>query len=236
MNIDNKVNSTVGLLEAFEERIRVLEECVASITDPSYHQLAVVTIEDIEGLLKIFEDSLNPLELCDQINLSGNQYKSMIYKLGIESEVVKLREAGDTIANIAARFSMSTRTISRFFKHFDSLSLITKAKIKNSSVMNTTDRLEELMAMILRQLNKLEGLDNETHVKYIGELRQTIGLAAQISEKIATYTAYKEFSKAVENILLAELPERRLEIIQRLKELQGGGTQTALPLNPLNRN
>lgn len=235
MDIEKKINSSLGLLEKLEDNVTILEDCTKFITDSSTRTLAENVIAEMKQLLTIFEGSFNPLELADQVNLAGYSFKSKIYQLGIASEIVRLREAGNSLANIANSFSISTSAVTRFLSHYDNLSAVAKAKVKTSSVMNTTDRLEDLMTMILRQLHRLEGVNDDVHVKYIGELRQTLGLAAQVSEKIATYKSYQSFREAVQTILISELPDRRLEIIKKLKSLQDHETGQALPLSPVSR-
>jgi len=231
--LEKKVNSSLGLLERLEDNITILVDCCRLIPDRDTRTLAENTLTETKQILDIFEDSFNPLELADKAVLSGYTFKSKIYQLGIASEIIKLREAGNGIRSIANSFNVSETAVRRFLKHYDSLSAVAKAKIKSSSVMNTTDRLEDLMTMILRQLHRLEGVNDDVHVKYIGELRQTLGLAAQVSEKIATYKSYQNFREAVQTILITELPERRLEIIKKLKSLQDNESTQALPLNPV---
>lgn len=233
MDITKKINSSIGLLERFEDNINLIEDCTKFISNIDTRTLAENTIAELKQLIEIFEDSFNPLELADKANLSGFTFKSKIYQLGIAAEIIKLREAGTSMRGIAASFNISDTAVRRFLKHYDSLSAVAKAKIKTNSVMNTTDRLEDLMTMILRQLHRLEGVNDDVHVKYIGELRQTLGLAAQVSEKIATYKSYQNFREAVQSILASELPERRLEIIRKLKALQQDEVSQALPLNPV---
>lgn len=235
MDIDKKVSGSLGLLERLEDNLSILEDCCRFISEGDTRTLADNTLVETKQILSIFEESFNPLELADQAALSGYTFRSKIYQLGIASEIIRLREAGNGMRSIANSFNVSETAVARFLKHYDSLSAVAKAKIKTSSVMNTTDRLEDLMTMILRQLHRLEGVNDDVHVKYIGELRQTLGLAAQVSEKIATYKAYQNFREAVQTILVTELPERRLEIIKKLKSLQGAGdtSSQALPLNPV---
>lgn len=236
MNIDKVINTSLGLLEKLDSCINSLKECVKlNIVDNESREFALHRIRDLEQIAKVVSESFNPVDLSDNANLAGYVFKSKIYELGIASEIIRLRETGNTINAIAGQYNLSAATINRFLKHYDSMSQLTKAKIKASSVMNTTERLEDLMAMILRQLHRLEGVDDEVHVKYIGELRQTLGLAAQVSEKIATYKAYQQFRHSVQEILCSELPDRRLEIINKLKTLQESNTLNALPIAPAGR-
>jgi hypothetical protein len=86
MDINKKINSSIGLLEKFESNIEILRECFESISITLPQDIKVVaqnTIEELKQLIAIFEDSFNPLELSDQINLSGNIFKSKVYSLGI---------------------------------------------------------------------------------------------------------------------------------------------------------
>jgi hypothetical protein len=231
MDVNNVINSSLGIVERLEDTINSISKYIElNIAEDVSREYLLERTKELKQLEKIISNSFNPLEISDNAKVSGITFKSKIYELGIAAEIVRLRENGATINEIAKSFSLDHSVISRFLKHFDTLSKVSKAKIKTESVMNTTERLEDLMSMILRQLHRLEGVDDEVHVKYIGELRQTLGLAAQISEKITTYQSYQDFMHKVKELLISELPERRLEIIGKLKALQEDPILKALPM------
>lgn len=226
---DNTLQLSLGLLESLESLIESLNDRVKSSVVGEENLNVILDLTGrIENTLSIITENINPVELADKARISGRRYVSIIHTLGISGEVIRCRERGETIANIASKFSIHISTVSRYLKYYDKLSKAKQSKIKANSVMNTTERLEDIMSMCLRQLHRLEGFNDEVHVKYIGELRQTIGLAAQVSEKIATYKAYEQFKQTVEEILLSELPERRMEIVRKLKSLKDNNT-LALP-------
>lgn len=230
MDINNVINTSLAIIERLEDTIESIGNYVElNIPEDTKREYLETRINELKQLAKIISNSFNPIEISDNVNLSGLTFKSKIYELGIAAEIIRLRESGATITQIAKSFSLTDYMVSRFLKHYDSLSKVAKAKVKTESVMNTTERLEDLMTMILRQLHRLEGVDDEVHVKYIGELRQTLGLAAQISEKITTYQSYQSFMLKVKELLISELPERRLEIIGKLKALQEDPILKALP-------
>lgn len=226
---DNTLQLSLGLLESLESLIECLNDRVkSSVVGEENLNVILDLTSRIESTLTIITENINPVELADKARISGRRYVSIIHTLGISGEVIRCRERGETVADIASKFSIHPSTVSRYLKYYDKLSKAKQSKIKANSVMNTTERLEDIMNMCLRQLHRLEGLNDDVHVKYIGELRQTIGLAAQVSEKIATYKAYEQFKQTVEEILLSELPERRMEIVRKLKSLKDNNT-LALP-------
>ena len=226
---DNTLQLSLGLLESLESLIICLDDKVKSSVVGEENLTVILDITSrIKNTLDIITDNINPLELADKARLSGHRFVSIIHTLGISGEVVRCRERGEPIVEIANKFSISIGTVSRYLKYYDKLSKAKQSKIKANSIMNTTERLEDIMNMCLRQLHRLEGQNDDVHVKYIGELRQTIGLAAQVSEKIATYKAYEQFKQTVEEILLSELPERRMEIVRKLKSLKDNNS-LALP-------
>lgn len=229
MKIDSIINSSLGVLETFEDSLLLLANYIEFIEDEDKKTAAEQQLNKLESILNIIKDSFNPIELSDKVRLSGYKYKSIIYDLGIAGDLIRLREANTTMKDIADRYNIKYTTVTSFFKHFDTLAQVEKAKVKAASVMNTTERLEDLMNMCLRQLHRLEGVNDDVHVKYIGELRQTFGLAAQVSEKIATYKAYEDFKTKVRQILIDELPDRKLEIINKLKAITADETAKALP-------
>lgn len=138
---------------------------------------------------------------------------SKIERLGIGGEIVRLRTRM-TLQELADKFNLTAPTVSRFLKRYDKMKASEKSQVRRHSVFDIFDRLEELSAMIYRQLAALEN-QPETHVKYIAELRQTLDLAARLAKELYTIRKYEQFKSAVVEVLLSELPERRRELQQR---------------------
>lgn len=229
MQIDPIIDTSLGVIESFEDSLTLLETCIEYIENENKLTLARQHLENLYAIKDILEGSYNAVDISDNARLAGHRYNSIIYQLGIAGDLVRLKEGNATSKTIAEQYNLKVNTVRNFFKHYDQLTQIEKSKLKASSVMNTTERLEDLMNMCLRSLNRVEGINDDVHVKYIGELRQTLGLAASVAEKIATYKTYENFRKQVQDILIDVLPERKLEIIGRLKSIQDDPTMKALP-------
>lgn len=220
MSIDVQINSSLGLLEAVEDSIEVLDDCITFIQNPTKLDIAKRNIKTLSDCFKVFSDSFNPIDLAtNAFNLNSGR-TSKIYQLGLAGLIIEGLEKGIGVDKVAHMYDIDRNTVRRFVRHYKSLTKANQAKVKASSVMNTTERLEELMTMCMRQLSRLEGTNDDVHVKYIAELRQTYQLAVQVAEKIATYNNYQRFRDEVTQILIDEIPERKHEIVRRLQGLQ----------------
>lgn len=178
-----------------------------------------VLSDTVKSIVNILDTEAAPIEIYNNIELGNRLNVSIIDKLGIGGEVVRLRKQGHTIAQIAAQFKLDTTTISRFFKYYDKQSTKAKLKYEGRSVFETTERLEELQTIILRNIHRLEGDKDDVAVKYVTELRQTLALAVNITEKMANAKALDELKELVVTVLTSELPHRRKEILLQLKSI-----------------
>lgn len=215
--IIESTTASIGVIEALSNICLELEHIKDSTINAMQKESIGNCVSQLNNIINVLDEEANPITLNSYISLG---FKSVIERLGIAGEVIKLRKQGITVNKIAEMFDITQTTIMRFFKYYDYLKPVEKLKYHESSVMNTTERLEELMNMILRRLHALEGIDDELHVKYIGELRQTFSLAAQVAEKIVTYQRYQQFTEDVWDILKTELPDRRAEIMAKIKQQQ----------------
>lgn len=136
-----------------------------------------------------------------------------VQRLGLADELVRLRPQM-SVEQLSAKYSLGADTIRRFFKRYDAMKPTERVRARKHSVFDTFERLEELTAMIHRQLAVLQS-QPDVHVKYIAELRMTLDLAARLSKDLYTIRKYEDFKKSVVEILLSELPERRQELQQR---------------------
>lgn len=143
--------------------------------------------------------------------------RNKIERLGLGNEMLRLRPRM-TLQELGEHFGISTHSVSRFFQQYDKMTATERSKVRRNSVFDTFERLEELSAMIYRQLAILDA-QPETHVKYIAELRQTLDLAARLSKDLYTIRKYEQFKSAVVEVLLTELPHRRAELQQKFSLL-----------------
>lgn len=167
----------------------------------------------LRALIDVLDTDLAQSPVATGVSLP----KDKIERLGLGPEIIRLRPRM-TITQLAEHFNLSEETIRRFLRRYDQMKASEKSRLRSSSVFDVFDRLEELAAMIYRQLAILEA-QPETHVKYIAELRQVLDLAARLTKDLYTIRKYEEFKKAVVDILMQELPHRRAEVQQRLAML-----------------
>jgi len=154
---------------------------------------------------------------------------SRINQLGIAGELVRLRATGKySIEDLAMNFDVPATQISRFFKYYDACTPTEKAKYRRQSVFEVSERLEDLMQIIVRQLARLEAVNDEVHVKYVAEFRQTLAMATNLLEKVNHYHRFQQLIAAVGDLLVKELPHRQKEITESIYKLAQGITEKQL--------
>lgn len=231
MSILDKTDISLGVLESLVNISSDIEILKNELNNPLQKEL-VVNIEDkLNIIINILDDIPQPI-IVEESKKTSN-FRSLIFKLGIHAEVLKLRELGKTVSEICTIMNVSKKTLRRFFKYYDHVSNVERIKLRTNSVMNTPERLEELFNMILKRLHMLEGHNDELHVQYIKEMRQTLALANQVSEKMTNYQEYQKFTQNVWELLKSELPEKRSLIVQKIAYLQQahGNIESALTIN-----
>lgn len=171
----------------------------------------------LAALIEAIDQSNSPIEVLRENPLGGRQWQSIIQRMQISSELIRMRgEPGMSIAKLSEIFAVAPGTISRFFRYYDKAKPSEKIRMQRASIFDSAEQLEELSVTIQRNMARLEGVNDEVNVKLIAELRQTIQLAALLTEKMANYQRYNAFMQAVYDILKEELPQRRNEILARI--------------------
>lgn len=182
----------------------------------------------LEAVIQALDTDVTLPIIQGEGKLAKLPFQSVITQLGIAGELIRQRSTGKvTVEALAAQYGISPATIRRFFQYYDAAAPSEKAKYRRQSVFDVTDRLEDLMQIIVRQMARLEGANDEVHVKYVGEFRQTLTLASQVIEKINNYQRFQQLIGLVADILADELPTRRREILQRIQTL----TNSVVTLN-----
>lgn len=208
----------MGLIEELGEVTEELRD-LARITSKQTHRDTMNSIcERLEFIVNVLDTQADPIVIRRNTQLS-ERFTSVVVNLGISGELIRMRQQGVALNVICRTLNISTEAARRFFRYYDSITPTEQIKYNKNSVMNTTERLEELMNMILRRLHALEGMNDEVHVQYIKELRQTIDLASKVAERIVSYEQYNNFKSAVWEILKTMAPERRTEIIKQIQKL-----------------
>jgi hypothetical protein len=230
IDVDYKeVYQAIALIEQFETLNEDFKNFVKTLPH-KYKTEGEVHSDRLDNLLTILdsEKMSEEFEPLASSKLSGRQSASIVERLGISQELIRLRKEGATIAELAMRFTISTKSISRFFKYYDNLEPSKKAKVQRRSVFNTVDELEELMIVIKRNMARLEATDDENNIKLIEVLRKLIMDAANLSEKMANQERYQKFTEFVIRVLMDELPSKRTVILKQIQSAQGKATENLL--------
>ncbi|MGG6281743.1 hypothetical protein ACQ4M3_09255 [Leptolyngbya sp. AN03gr2] len=227
-------SAAIGLIE----QLGVILEDLNSYknTLPSIHQVELVGIATrLTSLIKVLDEDENLPSLVQSMQLSG-RVSSKVERLRLGGEIIRLRELGRmSIDEIATQIALAPQTVSRFLKYYDSIKDPSeKSRFQRASIFDTTNQLEDLSAMIYRQLAKLESVDPEHHVRYIGELRMTIKAAQEWMDRVSNAQKMDELKSVVAEILMRYVSETDRPMA--IRDIQQAGMRTASPstmaLNP----
>lgn len=218
MSAEQKADISIGVIEALISINDDLGDLKESINNPLQKELLTNLVDKLNIIIDILDETPQPIIVSN--NNKSKHFRSVVYSLGIQSEVLRLRDLGKSIKTISEVMNVNSSVIGRFFRYYDHISNAEKIRVRSNSVMNTPERLEELFNMILRRLHMLEGQNDELHVQYIKEMRQTLALANQVGEKMVNYREYQKFTQNVWELLKSELPEKRSMIVQKIAYLQ----------------
>lgn len=223
-NIDidalEKTNKAMALIEQLQLISEQLKDLEKTAPVPVKAEVTAISAR-AEALFNAVNetDSEEALQQIGEGLKLSNIAKSKIDKLGISSEIIRLRsEAKMSYSDIAKRFSLNESTVSNYCKLYDKSRPIEQAKAKTRSIMDYANTWEDLGAMIYRMLAKLEN-DPEHHVKYISELRQ---LSVVIEKFMSKQTAQQKIEQIIQinkEILLDVLPEKKQLIMERFQQV-----------------
>lgn len=152
---------------------------------------------------------------------------SKIDRLKLGSEIKRLRDNGKTYTEIGEYLDISPQKVSQFCRAYDAAPPSKKAEMKKSSIFDIASNMEDLGAMIYRQLARLENTDPEHHVKYTSELRQLLVAAQKFMDSHSARSQIESIGMLVSEILIDELPEKRAKVLARFREI---GFKGALPI------
>jgi hypothetical protein len=220
------VLSVMEQLETIYVDLQNLEEALPIKYQPD----AVAIKERALAIIKALDDENDDVQqvyktIQERSSLTASGNKSKIERLGLQEQVIRLRKAGKSYAYIAEKIGVSTTLVSRFCRIYDTLSPKEQIKTRHRSVMDFVGHWEEMGALIYRMLARLEG-DPENHVRYIGELRQLLKNVEQFQTKYSAQQELQQIKSIIQEILCQELPNKRLEIMQRFRE---AGVNRMLP-------
>lgn len=218
-NPTDKVCTALGIIEHLQEVVQNLQVFGESLPE-KYRSEFRVHLAKLEAVVAVLDTNAVHLPVLHGDAGAKLAKHATITRLGIAGELVRLRNTGKyTLEALAAQFDVPLSEVQRFFRYYDQASPSEKAKFRRQSVFDVSERLEDLLQIIIRQLARLEGLNDEVHVKYVAEFRQVISLATSLIEKVNNYQRIQQLIALVGDILVQELPERQREIIDKIYKL-----------------
>jgi hypothetical protein len=209
----------LGLIEQIETLCQDLSALEEAVPIKYKTEVSLVRERTLTILKIIDEDSEDPAiyEAIKEKASLTNAAKSKIERLGLQEQVIRLRQSGKTYKEIGDQLSISAQLVSRFCTIYDSLSPKEQIKTRSRSIMDFVGHWEEMGALIYRMLAKLEG-DPENHVKYMSELRQLLKCVEQFQSRYSAQQEIQQIKDIIQEILVQELPEKRLTIMQRFRQ------------------
>jgi predicted transcriptional regulator len=211
-----EVYGALALIEQFEELLRNLDAFAKNLP-PDKAEEFKVHLERFRSLTALMDSDEGVVFYSGK--LSGNMgYQSTVERLGIASAMLRERQAGRTIQEIAKMFGVNRDTASRFFNLYDKAKPKEKLRMNRTSIFDTAAQMEELAVAIQRNMSRLEGMNDDVNVKFYAEQRQLIEAAAKFAKAMADYQKYQELIQVVRDILMAEIPERRVHILKVFQE------------------
>lgn len=215
-----KAHKALSFIEQFQQIERDIKELVVVV--PRTYRADLKLIEaKVNGLLQVLDVGEEQIFQTITSAKTEGVTRSKIERLRIGGEIIRLRnEVKLSYKAIADRFEIHEHTVSAFCKAYDQATPTEQARIKRTSIFDSHNQYEELGAMIYRCLARLEqDGELETHVKYIGELRQTLKQAEQWMDRVSVSSKLEQIRAIVMEVLLDELPEKRTLIMQRFAEM-----------------
>lgn len=198
-----------SLVEQIELILRDAKELDGLITDGASNQELRTKSQGLVSRAEALTSALSE----ETVNLSGIKdrlstlRRSKVEQLKLGKEIERLRRVERLpVKEIAARLNLSESQVSTFLRTFDAMSPLEQAKTRRASIFETVNQVEELASIIYRQMARIEGIENETHVRYVAELRQTIKLAQDIVSGMAQQRQIDEIKTLVMS-LIAEVNE-----------------------------
>ena len=226
-----------GAIEGTERVIALIEQVETLCLDlknleeaaPIAFKPEVLAIKErAKAILKAMDADSDDAEVYKAIKERSSLtsvVKSKIERLGLQEQVIRLRYSGKSYREIGEQLGVGADLVRKFCQVYDSLTPKEQIKTRSRSIMDFVGHWEEMGALIYRMLAKLEG-DPENHVKYISELRQLLKGVEQFQSRYSAQQEVQQIKEIIQEILVQELPEKRLLIMQRFRE---AGVNKLLP-------
>jgi hypothetical protein len=148
--------------------------------------------------------------------------KSEIDKSGMGTEVVRLRKAGLTHAEIGIQLGFSQQQVAGWLSKYRSMTEEQRLLVHHRSVFNLADNLEETFKDIYDVLERVRGQNADMELKALDRLLKAQERAAVLVEKIEMYKENERFKETVLDLLDQEAPGIKAKALKKLAEFKEG--------------
>jgi len=216
--IGEEILETYGLIEAFGGCLEKLQDLCDNPCQVDKDELRIY-LGELGALLNALDTDCTVVPIISEQILNGRKYTSKIERLGIASELIRLRnEEHKTISELQTRFGLNYVTIRRFFNIYDKSKPSERSEIRNNSITDIVSSLESIAASIRIQLARYQG-QGDVHVKYIQALTELVKVAQKQQEAWAVRQHYSQLVAAIAHVLEQELPHKRKEVAEAFAPL-----------------
>jgi hypothetical protein len=159
----------------------------------------------------------------DDLPLRGGA-GSEIDKLGMGSEVLRLRRSGLTYAEIGQQMGFTVAQVGDWVeKYRNRMSDQQKMIVHQRSIFDMGSRLEEIFQHLDTTLQEIKGSSNrELELKTADRILKAIDLAASLVEKIEMYKENQRFKEVVLDLLDQEAPGIKAKALKQLAQYKEG--------------
>ena len=202
LNIERAVNA-VSYMEQLEHIITSIQEISELVSSEYKIELKAIATR-ASALYQALDTTEEGASLIENGKKLSGVSLSKIERLKLGFEIKRMRDNGKTYKEIGDYLDISPQKVSQFCKAYDAAPPSKKAELKKSSIFDIASNMEELGAMIYRQLARLENTDPEHHVKYTSELRQLLVAAQKVMESHSAQRKIDSIGMLVSEILIDE--------------------------------
>lgn len=144
---------------------------------------------------------------------------SLIDKLGIGGEVLRLRKAGCTQQEIAKQLNLNPNTVNQWLSRHQALPEESRQAVADRNIFQIAERLQENFAELYRSLEDARNSgDLDSRVKVLAEIRQYLRFAGDLVEKLETMKQNEKFKQAFLEWLDEQAPGAQVAIIRKLQQ------------------
>lgn len=172
--------------------------------------------EDFEGMILIPTPP-------DSLDVPQRNFQREIDKLGLGSEVIKLKGSGLTNAEIATKLQFSEDQIAGYIRDYRALPPDQKRKVHQRNVFHVADELQSHYSELLTVLKDAINNDNqEMKLNTLKELRQYMKLSSELVEKLQKMKDDEAYKMAILDILDRMKPGEKAQALKQMAEFKQG--------------